>query len=750
MQTLEYPLAFGQWNVRGDTLVCRMPRKVVTVAAPGPLLRAVQAACDGRTAWQQAAQVLARRWPQKPAEAFLADLAAAGVLVESAESLARAMVGAQSDLQPPRLAADAELPALPARVEGRVASGAATAVAPSTDSARHFTDLLTARRSHRTFDDAPVHGADLLSILWACQGVTGVALEDPMRWHRTIASGGNMHGARWFVLVLRPTSADHGGPVVEPGAYEAVFDTGGGTSLRRLPGSVSQAWRLLADPRVLRFASALVLPLLGFKASARKYGDRAALFALLEAGQSLQNAQLMATSLGVATVLRGDTLGAAVLEAVHGWIGAAACHGPVVAAPALVLGRSPTPAQVQLQQVASRVRVGPATVLPRQAVGRDRPFAFWAGPIVHGRATSYACGRSDDPAQAVQAAEAEAWERLGWATMGPGLEARACDLPSAVDPAHFIAYAPWQLASPTFPFRRHSSRRRHLWVQGTDVVTGRAAHLPAECVHALSALPQRLQAGACTATSSSGVAAFTDPQEALSRATLELLERDAVLRRWLAGKPSALVDLSTLPDAARRRIRGWPSTHRVAVSQFHAGPVPVYSVFVQSPTQPFVALTAAARFDGEAALDHALDEAEGRIAHALAAPAQPLASAAHVHTIEDLARFWQSRRSCRRADFYAAGPANERFGAPAEHARCWPELRDRLAAGGARLLAFDITPAGAALDQGRTPLHVVRAFVSGLLPAWFDAGLAPAGLAAFTESTAGASRRQRLFVHPLT
>jgi hypothetical protein len=96
MQPLEYPLAFGQWTVHRGALVCRMPRKVVTVAAPGRLLRAVQEACDGRTAWKQAAQVLARRWPAEDVHAFLAGLAASGVLVESAESLATAIEGAQS------------------------------------------------------------------------------------------------------------------------------------------------------------------------------------------------------------------------------------------------------------------------------------------------------------------------------------------------------------------------------------------------------------------------------------------------------------------------------------------------------------------------------------------------------------------------------------------------------------------------------------------------------------------------------
>jgi hypothetical protein len=351
----------------------------------------------------------------------------------------------------------------------------------------------------------------------------------------------------------------------------------------------------------------------------------------------------------------------------------------------------------------------------------------------------------------VQAAEAEGGR--GWAgpRWGPGWRpapatCRLRSIPAASSP----------MPPGNSPPRRFRSAPIRVgggiwWVQGADVVTGRAAHLPAECVHALSALPQRLQAGACTASSSSGVAAFTDPQEALSRATLELLERDAVLRRWLAGKPAPLVDPATLPHAARRRIRGWPGhapRGRVAVP-CGAGSGLQRVRAVAHPAVRGAHRGRSLRLRGGARPRPGRGGRPHRACAGCAGTA-PGVRLAHVHTIEDLARFWQTRRSCRRADFYAAGAANERFGASAAHARCWPELRDRLLARGARMLAFDITPGGSCARPGPpAPARGARLRLRA------GAGLvrrpAGAGGAGVLHRLRGARRRRRrLLVHPLT
>ena len=83
MIQVHYPLAFGNWLVQKDTLVCRLPRKTVTVTAPGEVLASVMRLCDGRLEWKAVAQAMARRWPAKSVHGFLSHLADEGVLVEA-------------------------------------------------------------------------------------------------------------------------------------------------------------------------------------------------------------------------------------------------------------------------------------------------------------------------------------------------------------------------------------------------------------------------------------------------------------------------------------------------------------------------------------------------------------------------------------------------------------------------------------------------------------------------------------------
>lgn len=64
----------------------------------------------------------------------------------------------------------------------------------------------------------------------------------------------------------------------------------------------------------------------------------------------------------------------------------------------------------------------------------------------------------------------------------------------------------------------------------------------------------------------------------------------------------------------------------------------------------------------------------------------------------------------------------------------------------------DMTPDGAAVEQGRVPLHVVRALVPGMVPIWFQAGLQPEGMPRLLQSVGGAkgAPTSRLFIHPFT
>jgi hypothetical protein len=199
----------------------------------GGLRRSHRVAAGGAGAGPPLAR---RRW-----HAFLADLGGRASWWSRPNRSQQPSSGAQSAQAWPRLADEAELPALPARAEGRLArcqrGGRWPHPRPMRGSSPH---LLRARRSHARSPMRAVAGADLLAILWACQGVTGAGTQGSLHWHRTIGSGGNMHGARWFVLVLREATAGRGGTAVVPGAYEACFDTGGGTSCAGCPAARSR------------------------------------------------------------------------------------------------------------------------------------------------------------------------------------------------------------------------------------------------------------------------------------------------------------------------------------------------------------------------------------------------------------------------------------------------------------------------------------------------------------------------------
>ncbi|HEY0824581.1 MAG TPA: YcaO-like family protein, partial [Ramlibacter sp.] len=597
----------------------------------------------------------------------------------------------------------------------------------------------------------PLGAGALATILWAAHGVTAAGASSATGPRRTVASASRMHGTRWFVFVLRPQPGEAGTEPLSPGLHEARFHLEGGCSFERLTPGADAAWELLVDPRVLTYASALVLPVHDASLPARRYGNRAPLFGALEAGQSLQNAQLMAEALEAAAVVRGDLRGELALRLVQPYLRPEKGEGArCIALPALVLGARALPRDAELARGERWVSVRAA---PRVAGAGS--FAFSAGPVRVGTEEFHASGRSSDPRLALVKAEAEAWERHGWGTLGACTEARVGELDQVVDPCRIVAYARHQYAAAGFPLAPFSRRSPYLWRQGMDVQSGREVWLLADCVHALGALPREHRAKAYTNTSTSGVAAWTDAEGALCRGALELLERDAFLRVWVGRRPPILTDPASLPAAARARIDGLAAAgHRVAVAQVADDFVPVYTVFLQAQARAFTAVTAAAAFDPEQALAKALDEAEGRAAHALAAPAEPLASARRVHSLSDIDRFYQSPRFFRNADFLAAGPATESF-AVAQHPFCrdWEALKLRLAARALQLIAVDLTPPGAAIRQGRVPLHVVRAVVPGLLPIWFHHGVHPGGMPAFRAARRVAGTRMRAaahLVHPFT
>lgn len=135
--------------------------------------------------------------------------------------------------------------------------------------------------------------------------------------------------------------------------------------------------------------------------------------------------------------------------------------------------------------------------------------------------------------QAAAAAIGEAIERYS-ASFVPEervVVATAAELgPGAADPAGFGLFAESQYARPGFPYARFSRETRIPWIDALDLTTGEPARVPAELVFL-----QDVGAAGCERigyATSNGLACGSTRAEALERALLELLERDAFMLAW--------------------------------------------------------------------------------------------------------------------------------------------------------------------------------------------------------------------------
>lgn len=140
-------------------------------------------------------------------------------------------------------------------------------------------------------------------------------------------------------------------------------------------------------------------------------------------------------------------------------------------------------------------------------------------------------GRSRE--EAVGAAVGEAIERYS-ASFIPHerlLVATAAELGSlAPDPAGFGLFAESQYVLPGFAYTRFTRETLLPWIDALDLTTGDRTWIPADLVFLQDVgQPDRRRIGYAT---SSGLACAATAEDALERALLELLERDAFMIAW--------------------------------------------------------------------------------------------------------------------------------------------------------------------------------------------------------------------------
>ncbi|WP_157440549.1 TOMM precursor leader peptide-binding protein [Actinokineospora inagensis] len=184
---------------------------------------------------------------------------------------------------------------------------------------------------------------------------------------------------------------------------------------------------------------------------------------------------------------------------------------------------------------------------------RGGPFVATAAPphIAQGvdvRATPIGWGKGMTRHEAILSAVGEAVERYSASLPDPDrvVWARSADLDGEIlDPREFALYEPQQYATQGFPYVPYDRRVDHPWVRGTWLGADRPVWVPA--VFAFLAMGLLKEHLICQGTSN-GLAAGANADIAAVSATLELVERDAMMSAWLTGAKGRFVELDDTLD----------------------------------------------------------------------------------------------------------------------------------------------------------------------------------------------------------
>jgi thiazole/oxazole-forming peptide maturase SagD family component len=364
----------------------------------------------------------------------------------------------------------------------------------------------------------------------------------------------------------------------------------------------------------------------------RKYSNRGYRFMAIEAGEILQNLSLGAVELGLATCNLGSLLDDVIsdeLELVD-------CL-PFVA---VAVGKPGSEGRVSTQQLLAtfyeemegegKAVQGSWLVDDSLSSNFDKSYFQFLARTRDGQVTS---GISTSWADARLKAIAEGYERDRAGSVRFDVRARASDLPGPwLDPRVVAPLTDEQYDSLPY-LQRFDENSEIEWVLGKDD-GGREVYVPIDLVfYPLHAFERKLVVDTC----SSGFAAFTDFDEAVNRGTLELVERDALMRSWYEKKSPRKLGYETLPVHLQRRVRYWERLGReVFVLDLSQKGVTIIEVVITSDDYPcFVSGASSTLGNFADAAIKAFHEAESRLIYGLNEPSVRTLEPNEVHHVLD-------------------------------------------------------------------------------------------------------------------
>lgn len=371
---------------------------------------------------------------------------------------------------------------------------------------------------------------------------------------------------------------------------------------------------------------------------------------------------------------------------------------------------------------------------PQEVCGR-RIFRYASSGIVmteSGCVPIFASGSGLSEKEAAWRFLGEALERSDCASAGGhGLRFAEVSAPNLriLSPTSLICFDNADYSRDDFPFESYDHRKPYLWVKVCSVQRRVKRWVPAQFVHVpfTSEKPE----GRLWQTCTSGVAAGRTTSHALTRAVLELVERDGAMRSWFGKRGLCRIsDWHTLMGWKKEQSNGI-TTHVFAMENLINYPC-VFSIITdESGRGPAVACGTAADLSWPAAIQRAIFGALSVRSWLLRTGFGAICEPTDVQDIPDHGRLYWHRDQLKEFEFVWNSPSCKlnslSFGSKGKGKAA--DLFRRVTESGHEAWFRDLS----SVRTRRAAFRVVRAIIPELVPLQFGYRVVPLGMRRLRE-----------------
>jgi len=179
----------------------------------------------------------------------------------------------------------------------------------------------------------------------------------------------------------------------------------------------------------------------------------------------------------------------------------------------------------------------------------------------------------------------------------------------AIHPHLLFSFLDNQYFQKDFKFSKYNNNDAIYWVKCQSFLSNKKYYVPASYVYC--GYQPRDTEKKLGHSNSNGCAIGETFNRAILNATLELIERDAILIRWLNRLPSPKISIEYLSNKLKKLLKGAEKRYNVNIlinDQTSDFKIPTVSVLLQSHNPPYFTFGSATNFSIELAITKALQE----------------------------------------------------------------------------------------------------------------------------------------------